>query len=83
MIDLGSIRGLLDHDHEVHCYCSGCDRWHALNLHWLVRIGQGDRRLPIKVRCRRCGQRGIIQIRPPMPPRGSVGWIMPPVHGRT
>jgi RNase P subunit RPR2 len=76
MIDLGNIAGLYAHDHELHAYCSSCDRWRALNLEWLVRQGKGDVRLPIRVRCRDCGEIGQLQVRPPMPKwKNTNGWI--------
>jgi hypothetical protein len=78
MIDLGSIAGLHEHDHELHVYCPRCDAWRVLPLGEWVSQGKGSLRLPIKVRCRDCRERGILQIRPPMPTRGSTGWIAPP-----
>ena len=78
MIDLGSIAGLLEHDHELHAYCTRCDRWQALDLEGMVRAGQGDRRLPLTVRCRVCGEIGRLQVRPPVPARRNTnGWISP------
>ena len=78
MIDLGSIAGLLEHDHELHAYCARCDRWQALDLEGMVRAGQGDRRLPLTVRCRVCDEIGRLQVRPPVPAwRNSNGWISP------
>ena len=67
MIDLGSVYGLLARDHEVHAYCSQCERWRKVDLAHLVLLGQGDRRLPFRVRCLQCHQLGVVQIRPPMP----------------
>lgn len=75
MIDLGCIAGLYEREHELHAYCSRCDRWHVLDLAAMVRQGKGSVRLPIRVRCSECGSRGELQVRPPMPARGSVGWI--------
>jgi ribosomal protein L37E len=75
MIDLGCIAGLYEREHELHAYCSRCDRWHTLDLARMVREGKGSVRLPVRVRCRRCGEVGQLQVRPPMPARGSVGWI--------
>jgi len=75
MIDLGSIAGLLAREHELHAYCCRCDRWRVLDLAQMVRQGRGDIRLPLRVRCRDCGAPGQLQVRPPMPARGSVGWI--------
>ena len=78
MINLGSIRGLHEHQHEVHCYCATCERWHALDLERLISIDKGGTRLPLKVRCLRCREYGQVQIRPPMPRfDNSNGWVMP------
>jgi hypothetical protein len=79
MIDLGSIAGLYEREHELHAYCHHCDRWSVLELANMVRTGQGSRRLPLTVRCRECGESGQLQVRPPMPPPSRTGWIMPPI----
>jgi hypothetical protein len=78
MIDLGSIAGLYECDHQLHAYCARCDRWAVLDLSEMVRSGPGDRRLPLTVRCRWCLAVGQLQVRPPMPARSSTGWISPP-----
>jgi hypothetical protein len=78
MIDLGNVAGLHEHQHELHAYCSRCQRWSELDLGRLVEQGLGARRLPIRVRCDRCGQVGQLQVRPPMPARSSTGWMLPP-----
>jgi hypothetical protein len=79
MIDLGTLAGLHDHDHELRAYCPRCDRWQVLDLAGMVRAGQGARRLPLRVRCRDCGEPGRLQVRPPMPQHSySQGWIGPP-----
>lgn len=78
MIDLGSIAGLLAHDHELHAYCVKCERWVVLPLERMVSEGKGSLRLPFKVRCRECGETGQLQVRPPTPARSPVGWITPP-----
>jgi hypothetical protein len=76
MIDLGSVAGLHARDHQLHCYCVRCDRWVVLDLAAMVRAGQGERRLPLTVRCRDCGDHGQLQVRPPMPTWiNSNGWI--------
>ena len=76
MIDLGTVAGLHEHDHELRAYCQRCDRWAVLPLADLVAQGKGPLRLPLKVRCRDCGEVGRLQVRPPMPahPR-AVGWV--------
>jgi len=78
MIDLGTIAGLHEHGHELHAYCLGCDRWSTLPLARFIAAGLGPRRLPLAVRCRRCGTRGQVQVRPPMPQRTAHGWVSPP-----
>ena len=80
MIDLGSIAGLHEHDHELHAYCHRCDRWRVLPLGQWVSEGRGSLRLPVTVRCRDCGAVGQLQVRPPMPshPR-AAGWVQPGV----
>jgi hypothetical protein len=79
MIDLGTLAGLFDRQHELHAYCRRCDRWRTLDLQGLVARGFGTRRLPLRVRCHACGEAGQLQVRPPMPQRASSGWIAPPV----
>jgi uncharacterized Zn finger protein len=69
MIDLGSICGLHEHDHELHACCASCERRRALDLARLIREGKGDLRLPLTVSCRICGERGQLQVRPPAPTR--------------
>jgi ribosomal protein L37E len=78
VIDLGTLSGLHAHNHELHAYCVRCERWHVLDLHKLVEAGWGARRLPLNLRCRRCGDRGQLQVRPPMPSHQATGWSMPP-----
>ena len=78
MIHLGTLAGLLEHDHGLEAYCSRCDSWRVLPLAGMVAAGHGSRRLPIRVRCRKCGEVGRLQVRPPVPTRaGSVGWVRP------
>jgi hypothetical protein len=77
MIDLGTLAGLYQHDHELHAYCLHCDRWGVLDLERMVLTGQGSTRLPLAVRCQDCGERGTLQVRPPMPTRGPGGWGEP------
>ncbi len=79
MIDLGTLAGLLERQHELHAYCGRCDRWRTLDLHRLVTVGLGAKRLPLRARCHVCGEAGQLQVRPPMPTRTSSGWIAPPV----
>lgn len=78
MIDLGSIAGLHERQHELHARCDRCDRWQALDLGRMVREGLGARRLPLRVRCQACGELGMLQVRPPVPARSSsAGWTLP------
>jgi len=67
MIDLGTLAGLLEHEHQLAAYCPRCDRWAEIDLAAMVARGQGARRLPIRVRCRHCGEVGQLQVRPPVP----------------
>lgn len=79
MIDCGTLAGLLEHRHQLAAYCPRCQVWRVLPLDRMVAAGMGSRRLPIVVRCRDCGTRGTLQVRPPVPtldPR-RVGWIAP------
>jgi hypothetical protein len=47
----------------------------VLDLAAMVRSGHGDRRLPLSVRCRDCGEPGQLQVRPPMPAWANTnGW---------
>jgi hypothetical protein len=81
MIDLGTLAGLLEHEHTLAAYCPHCDRWAQLDLAAMVSNGLGDRRLPIKVLCRDCGEVGQLQVRPPVPTRpASGGWISVPAR---
>jgi len=43
-----------------------------------VAAGHGDRRLPIRVWCKDCGEAGQLQVRPPMPTRSPTGSIQSP-----
>jgi hypothetical protein len=70
MIDLGTLAGLLEHRHRLDAYCPRCDRWAEIDLAAMLSNGLGDRRLPIKVRCRDCSEVGRLQVRPPVPTRG-------------
>jgi len=78
MIDLGTLAGLHRHRHQLAGYCERCDRWADLDLAAMVAAGLGNRRLPIRIRCRGCGDLGRLQVRPPVPTRGPGGWMEPP-----
>ena len=58
MIDLGTIAGLHEHDHQLAAYCPRCDAWRVLPLGEWVSQGKGSLRLPLRVRCRDCGEVG-------------------------
>jgi hypothetical protein len=76
MIDLGTVRGLHEHHHQLAAYCPPCDRWAVLPLAELGARGHGERRLPIRVRCQVCGDPGQLQVRAPMPTwTNANGWI--------
>jgi hypothetical protein len=76
MIDLGTLAGLHEPDHQLAVYCPRCDTWRVLPLAEMVAEGHGDLRLPIRVRCRDCGEPGQLQVRAPMPTRTNAnGWI--------
>jgi len=78
MIDLGTLGGLLKHGHQLAAYCPRYDAWRVLPLAEMVAAGHGERRLPIRVRCRDCGEVGRLQVQPPVPTRGPGGWVAPP-----
>ena len=80
MIDLSTLAALLEHSHRLDAHCPRCDRWAEIDLAAMVAAGLGDRRLPIKVRCRECGEAGRLQVRPPVPTRGPGGSMEP--HAR-
>jgi len=82
MIDLGSVAGLHAHGHQLAAYCPRCDAWRVLPLDAMVAQGKGSLRLPLRVRCRDCGEFGRLQVRPPMPahPR-STGWMETTARG--
>ena len=77
MIDLGMIAGLHEHDHSLAAYCTRCDRWAVLDLEQMVKDGYGARRLPITVRCMKCGEPGRLQVRPPVPTWQGSTWMLP------
>lgn len=67
-VRLDTFRALLEHEHELACWCPGCRRWATTDLAMLVREGLGDRSIMgCKARCRKCGMEGQWQVRPPVP----------------
>jgi hypothetical protein len=53
MIDLGSITGLHQHNHQLANYCPRCDTWRVLPLAEMVAQGKGHLRLPLRLDCTR------------------------------
>jgi hypothetical protein len=49
MIDLGTLGGLLEHDHRLVHYCAQCDRWVVLNVAAMIGAGHGERHRPYAV----------------------------------
>lgn len=47
----------------------------VLPLAEMVPAGHGTRRLPIRVRCRDCGEVGELQVTPPEQTRRPGGWM--------
>ena len=78
MIDLGNLAELHQHDHQLAAYCPRCDAWRVVQLEKWVSQGKGSLRLPVRVRCRDCGEVGRLQVHPPVPMRSPEGWIAPP-----
>ena len=66
VIDLGTVADLHEHRHRLDAYCPRCDRWAELPLAEMVAAGYGERRMPLRVRCRNCGEHGRLQVRPPV-----------------
>ena len=65
---LDTLAKLAEHCHGIDAYCPRCQRWRSLDVPRLVRLGFGRRRLvDFRPRCRECGERGTIQVRPPTP----------------
>jgi hypothetical protein len=55
MIDLGTLAGLLEYEHQVAAYSAACERWRVPPLAELVAACHAARRLPVGVQCRHCG----------------------------
>ena len=67
-VTLDTPRKLYEHDYQIGAYCSPCRRWKTLELLDFVRAGQDEVPLPqLSLNCSRCGEKGSIQIRPPVP----------------
>jgi hypothetical protein len=80
MIDVDSIAGLRERQHELHPCCCRCDRWYVIDLERMVRDGYGTLRLPRTARRQKCGEVGQPQVRPPRAVRSSTAWIAAPVQ---
>jgi hypothetical protein len=74
MADCSTLAGLLEYGHKLAAYCPQCSRWSLLLLADFAAQGKGSLRLPLKVRCRDCGEVAPLQVRPPVPARGLGGW---------
>ena len=61
MLDLSTLAGLHAHQHELHAFCPRCERWSLIDLARMNQAGKGDRRLPITVRRRACGEAGSFK----------------------
>jgi hypothetical protein len=67
-----TVAACLRHQHGLSAFCVNCRRWADLDLRWLVDRGYGEIRLAtFRPVCRRCGERGELQVRPPMPSFGG------------
>jgi hypothetical protein len=74
-VTLGDVASLLEHGHGLTAECMCCHRLRDLDLRTLVDRGYGS--LPLRrfrVRCRACGGRGKITVRPPTPSWGGASW---------
>ncbi|MDQ5880830.1 MAG: hypothetical protein QG616_660 [Pseudomonadota bacterium] len=76
MIRLDTFRALLEHRHDLACYCPGCRRWASTDLAGIVALGLGDRPISdCRPLCRVCGHRGEWQVRPPLPKFEGATWM--------
>jgi hypothetical protein len=76
MESLATIAGLLRHRHGLAAYCRHCRRWADITLGPLIVRGLGARQVStLKPRCKRCGQPGELQVRPPMPRFSGATWM--------
>lgn len=67
-IHLDTFADFIRHKHGLAAFCTECRRWASCDLAMLVRNGLGNRRITeCRPRCRKCGQRGDWQVRPPVP----------------
>ncbi len=74
-INIATAAQFIRYDHKAGVYCPQCRRWADLKLHELVMRRLGDRALAtLPLRCRDCGARGELQVRPPAPQWGGATW---------
>lgn len=68
MATLDTPRALYEHDHRIAAHCSRCERWETLGLLDFVKVGKAEQHITrLSLKCGKCGEKGSIQIRPPMP----------------
>lgn len=83
-ITIDSIASLPVYGHGLLPYCPGCQRWVDVDIKRLVEKGYGKRKLRnFKPKCRRCGGRGQLQVRAPVPQWGGASWSAIPAIART
>jgi hypothetical protein len=76
-VTLDTIGKLHEHGYTLACYCVRCRRWADPDLRRLVAEGRGDSLLVrFRPRCRVCGERGDVQLRPPVRGPAASGWII-------
>jgi hypothetical protein len=67
-----TIADCLRHRHGLAAFCTLCRRWADLDLQRLVERGRGRTRIAtLRPVCRRCDERGELQLRPPIPTWGG------------
>ena len=65
---LDTPKALYEHDHQIAAHCSPCGRWKTLGYLDFVRMGKAEQPIAaLSLTCRKCGEKGEIQIRPPAP----------------
>ena len=67
-VDIATPRQFRIRDHGLAVHCTHCERWHDVDLTYLVTVGRGDTPInQLRFRCRVCGQLATKQVRPPVP----------------
>ncbi len=76
-VTLATMLDLCEHKYELAVWCGWCRRWGDLDLARLVAEGHGSRPvLSVRARCRECGERRGLRLRPPVPERpGGVMFL--------